>query len=238
MTARGTRTSTGGPVRDGWGVRRFFRRARQATTLVAAGAFGLVLAGLSLPGCSDYAAGTFTPPNNTPVATTPLGALQVVQYAWTHLDTLRYARLFPTDYLYGSPDTVGGKVWDRAEELAFARHLFVTGETDPAERASAITWTFISVPVIEPDARPGRIFPWHRQAIGEIGVIVSTVSGITTTMSGPQAFYLVRGDSARITAEMQAAGMPADSNHWYVEEWDQLAGGRLPLLSTFRAAYR
>jgi hypothetical protein len=181
---------------------------------------------------------TFAPPATTPVATSPLGALQLLQWSWARLDTLRYATLFPTDYLYGSPDTVGGRIWDRAQELVFARHLFVTGKSDPAQRASAITWTFLSMPVIEADARPGRIFPWHRQAIGMVGVIVSTVSGITTTMSGPQAFYLVRGDSARITVEMQAAGMPADSSHWYVEEWDELAGGHAPLLSAFRAGYR
>jgi hypothetical protein len=107
--------------------------------------------------------------------------------------------------------------WTRSDELATAQHIFVTG-TPSQPPATSIAIDFTSAPTDSADPRPGMNPKWHRLVTMAASVrIFFAESGFEIT--GPSRFFVVRGDSAEIPADLIARGMKPDSTRWWLERW-------------------
>jgi hypothetical protein len=176
---------------------------------------GILLMGLL--GCEaskSVVAPASSPP---PVADSPVHALALMKWSWEARDLSQYSTLLPANFGGGSfvTDTVGNlyrtKPWTRDDEVVYAGNLFRT--------ATAIRLDFTRRLVPAYDFRPGMRYPWHQVIQAPMSLAVTTSAG-TTQSNGASLFYLVRGDSAALTPVMIASGMPADSNRWYIEHWE------------------
>lgn len=156
-----------------------------------------------------------------PTPNTPLNALALVRYCWTQRDITTYEGVFSEDFLYEfSPtDGQGAATINRDEELAIARNLFAEGVTGhPA--ASSVLMT-MEGSIVLPDDRPGKNATWHKRISTTLRLTVRSSAPVYST-AGPEIFYVTRGDSAQIPAEMAARGFGPDPNRWYVDHWSDV----------------
>jgi hypothetical protein len=111
----------------------------------------------------------------------------------------------------------------RVDELEVERHLLVEGTATlpPARRLSLALGSFIPYP----DSRPGKTYPCHLEI--RIGVTLSIDTGDRVyNVTGSARFFVVRGDSASIPADLAARGVRPDPRRWWIERWDdETAGG-------------
>src|SRR5207247_9131445 len=143
---------------------------------------------------------------------------------------------------YGGP---AGDAWTREDEMAFATHLFVGGHpTEPP--AIRISLRFDRNLLVRVDPRPGKNPDWHKLIRTSLSLVVVD-SMKETTITGFGSFYLVRGDSAAVPAEIEPFGYAPDSTHWYIDRWEDdtasSGGGRaMPTksvtLGALKALYR
>lgn len=163
-----------------------------------------------------------------PAADTPAHALDRLRFAWEHRDTTLYATLPAANFWYGflvsdsATNPWGNTPWDRAQELLFARHLFAGGAASGAPAATGISFVFQSQPIPTADSRFGRNPLSHQEASTIVSVKIDRSDGSTVLIGAPVRFFLVRGDSADLTPEMIAGGMPKSAGVWYLEGWNDL----------------
>jgi hypothetical protein len=166
-------------------------------------------------------AGVYVPP---PSPTTPAGVIRLLEWCWKNRDITQYRDVFTDDYqfVFGLKDSAGNTTRDapltREDELNSARNLFVGGASQPP--ATSVTLNLDPTLNPQPDSRPGKNAKWHKEILTGVDLSIKVEGGREYRISGYARYYVVRGDSAVIPAEMKGRGFGPDSNRWYVERWN------------------
>ena len=176
-----------------------------------------------IAGCSHTpTAPKTTLPAPSPPAT-PLAVATYLRDCWRERSISGY-ELLPTEdfrFEFASGDSAGtyysGTPWTRGDELATAEHLFVSG-TASQPPVSSIAIDFTSPPTDSADPRPGMNPRWHRLVTMAASIRFYFADG-GFEITGPSQFFVVRGDSAEIPADMIAAGVKPDTTRWWLERW-------------------
>ena len=169
-----------------------------------------------------------------PLASSPTGVVRRLQWCWEHRNVERYRTIFTDDFVFAcaSADSAGNPYrntpWGREDELVFAQNLFVTGTaTEPP--ASSIVFDFYGDLTPARDFRDGKTYPWHQTIqIPDFTLTVNRTDGSAYRVTGRTLFYLVRGDSVTIPADLIAQGAQPDSASWYIERWEDQATAFAP----------
>ena len=86
--------------------------------------------------------------------------------------------------------------------------------------ATSITFRLDNLLSALPDDRPGKNPTWHKRVTTHVRLTVNAPSPSPSYSTIQDAvFYVTRGDSAQIPAELTARGFTADPNRWYVDGW-------------------
>lgn len=213
------------------------RNVRSIAWAVAIG-----LAALSLCGCFN--------PFNPLIAKNRVGAtdpppypsradlvVRLFEWCWDHRSIAEYEEIFTDDFQFefAATDTAGNAFRDRAltrfDEIETARHLFVGGGSSPP--ANSITLQLDQNLITQPDSRRGRSNDYTHFKL----IVTSVVLRIKTDeeefqVTGAARFFLVRGDSALIPAELQARGFRSDSTRWYIQRWEDETVGSGPVANS------
>jgi len=175
-----------------------------------------------------------------PTPNSPQNALKLLEWCWDQRKADTYRDVFTDDFLYdfASSDTIGITI-NRTEELAIAENLFTQGVLgQPA--ATGIVFGLDNVLVVTDDDRPGKNPVHHKRIATNVRLIVNT-PGTDYSTSGAAVFYVTRGDSALIPADLVARGFTADSTRWYVDRWSDVtvcpAGKKCVTVGTVKLAY-
>lgn len=159
-----------------------------------------------------------------PTPNSPTNALVLFQWCWVHQSVDRYREVLPADFVFQFAllDTAGNSFrngeWGREQELAGFEALCVRGN-QAYPHASKITLDFTSPLVDFPDSRPGKAPRWHHEIRAD--VLLRVDAGASQyQVQGQANFFLVRGDSAQIPAELAARGFTPDSTRWWIERWE------------------
>lgn len=159
-----------------------------------------------------------------PSPTTPADAIRLFEWCWVNRGLDEYKELFTDDYVFQSAtvDSAGNGTRDvvtrRTDELETAENIFIgTSERPPA---SKITLNFDRNLVPFPDTRPGKDGKWHKTIRTSVDLKVEVGDGSTLEVTGYALFYLTRGDSAAIPAELKARGFKPDSLRWWIDRWE------------------
>jgi len=176
-----------------------------------------------------------------PTPNSPQNAVKLFEWCWVNRGVEEYRQLFTDDYVFisANPDSAGNSNRDiqarRDDEVQTAENMFIgSAERPPAEQ---ITLLFDKNLVPFPDSRPGKNSKWHKQIRTSVDLNVRIETGNTVEVTGSALFFLTRGDSAAIPAELIARGFKPDSLRWWIDRWEDetLAGSGLTA-STPRSA--
>jgi hypothetical protein len=185
----------------------------------------------AIGGCAKHDAPTAprTKVATAPTPDSPTHALSTFEWSWENRDTLALRDLLTEDFhfVFSQADSAGNVYKDRAmtrdEFLYCVRGLFVGGPGYPEPPAQRIVLYFDASPAALPDGRPGKASPWHQQVRTSVDLTVDTGPDLYRIL-GYARFFVVRGDSARIPADL---GIQPDSKRWYIERWeDETGSGR------------
>jgi hypothetical protein len=165
--------------------------------------------------------GTAEPP---PVPSRPDLAIRLFEWCWDHRAIAEYEEIFTDDFLFqfAAADSSGqaflGGVITRTDEIETARHLFVGGGASPP--ANSISLELDQNLIATSDTRPGKgNATYHQEIVTQVVLRIDTEEeGYQVT--GAARFFLVRGDSAVIPAELLARGFGHDASRWYIERWE------------------
>lgn len=159
-----------------------------------------------------------------PTPTTPADAIRLFEWCWVNRGVEEYKELFTDDYVFQSAavDSAGNGTRDvitrRTDEIETAENIFIgTAERAPA---SKITLNFDRNLVPFPDTRPGKDGKWHKTIRTSVDLKVEVGDGSALEVTGYALFYLTRGDSAAIPAELKARGFKPDSLRWWIDRWE------------------
>jgi hypothetical protein len=198
-----------------------------------AGALLLLLLGQS--GCFNpfapriaSTAGRYKPP---PEPNTAEGVIRLFEWSYNRRDVSRYKELFTADYrFYFALGDSAGNLFrdapvDRETEVRMARNLFVGGGAKPPANSIVLNLD----PTITPqdDSRVGKNPKWHREVVTSVYLSIRTDED-AWDIQGSARFFVVRGDSAMIPAEL---GFKPDSNRWYIDRWNDETLGSSPGLA-------
>ena len=101
--------------------------------------------------------------------------------------------------------------------------MFLGGGTHPP--ANHISLQLDPNLVAQGDTRPGRQGTIHHQQVLTEFVLRIDTDESAYQVTGAARFFLVRGDSALIPADLVARGFGHDSARWYIERWeDEIVG--------------
>lgn len=158
-----------------------------------------------------------------PTPNSPQNALKLLEWGWDQRDTVTYRNVFTDDFIYSfavsDSQEIGVEI-DRDEELSITKNMFVEGAPGkPA--ATSIVFGLDNLLVVTNDDRPGKSATHHKRIATNVRLIVNTPATDYST-SGAAVFYVTRGDSAQIPAEMVARGFSADPARWYVDRWNDV----------------
>jgi hypothetical protein len=175
-------------------------------------------------------------PPRPPAADSPQAAVRRFAWCWASRSADAYGESFTADFrgIFAPDDSAGipyrTTPWLLEDELACAQHLFVGGGALPP--ASGIDIAIDNVLLAQPDPRPGRDSRWHRTVRTHAALRVTVPGGggdaAITAVEGFALFYLVRGDSAAIPAQLLARGFGPDSTRWWIERWEDETAGAAP----------
>ena len=164
-----------------------------------------------------------TPP---PVPNTAANVVRLFEWCWKNRGIKEYEEIFTDDYRFqfALGDSAGNAYRDvpytREDELRSATGLFV-GTVD-REPATDIQLDLDKTLIALGDDRPGKDPTWHRSIRTKVNLKVTIDRGGSpevNEVNGHAKFYLVRGDSAAIPAEL-AGRFPPDANRWWIERWE------------------
>ena len=195
------------------------------TSPFARGTIGLVVLALALAGCSDSGRPLVTQPGEpNPLPSSPTMAVRSLEWCWDHRDAGAYAELLTEDFSFrcADPDSAGnaflGRQFTRLDELESVRRLFLGGGSNPPAKFISLQLDQELIP--EPDGRPGKgSTTFHRVIVSSVVLRIDTRE-LDFLVAGAVRFFLVRGDSALIPAELIARGHRPDSTRWYIERWE------------------
>jgi len=197
------------------------------------GRAGQLALALAVAGCSGSRSRHLTQPVPDPGfrATSPASAVRLFEWCWDHRNLDRYRELISDDFLFACApaDSAGGAfpggALTRFDEIESARHLFVGAGTRP--RANSITLQLDQNLVAERDGRPGKGNTTYHQAIVTWYMLRIETDADDFQVTGAARFFLTRGDSALIPADLVALGFRPDSTCWYIERWEDETLGSL-----------
>ena len=181
----------------------------------------------SVPGLIAGCSHAPTAPKTTSPAlappSTPVAVATYLRDCWQDRSISEYQMLPTADFRFdfASGDSAGtywsSTPWSRTDELTTAEHIFATG-TQVQPPATSIMITFTDTTTDSPDPRPGMNPNWHRLITVWANVRIYFDEG-GFEITGPCQFYVVRGDSAEIPADLIAKGVKPDPARWWLERW-------------------
>jgi hypothetical protein len=199
-------------------------RGRVRALAVAAG----LLIAIPLAGCFNpfdplvaRARGVSVPPPNP---SRPELAVRLFEWCWDHRAITEYEEIFTDDFQFqfAATDTAGnafrGHALTRFDEIETARHLFVGGSSAPPANSISLELDQNLIP--QQDSRAGKQDTTYHQEIDTQVVLSIETDEESFRVTGTARFFLVRGDSAAIPAEMVAKGFRRDPQRWYIERWE------------------
>jgi len=171
-------------------------------------------------------------PTGTPAADSPDHLVQRLEKTWEFGVESQYALLLAGDFRYHfslSADpllaNMYGENWTRVDEIAALTHLFHgfrNTNGDSIQGASRIDMTPTGVNVVNDPDHPDSTTQYRKCVVTSLDITIEIPSGgfepVTYQISSRHELYLVRGDAAVVPP-----GSPADSTHWYLRRWDDLA---------------
>jgi hypothetical protein len=178
---------------------------------------------------------------SAPAPTTPEGVLRLFEWCWNNRSIDEYTEIFTDDFRfqYAATDSAGNAnrnpVSTRFDEIETARHLFVGGNpTEPP--ANKIELTLDQNLIAQIDSRPGKQdSTYHREIVSQVVLAIDTDAG-NYRVTGQARFFVIRGDSAVIPADMVQKGFRPDSKRWYIERWEDETVGSSTGASAARPA--
>jgi len=165
-----------------------------------------------------------------PTPNSPQNAVKLFEWCWVNRGVDEYRELFTDDYVFISAgtDSAGNPSRDiqarRDDEVQTAENMFIgSADRPPAEQ---ITLLFDKSLIAFPDTRPGKNARWHKQIRTSVDLKVRIDSSNQVEVTGNALFFLTRGDSAAIPAELKSRGFKPDSLRWWIDRWeDETLGG-------------
>jgi hypothetical protein len=185
------------------------------------------LAGLGAAGCFNPFSPTVLTERVTTVApspTTPQNAVRLFEWCWKNRGVEEYKELFTADYVFVSAglDSAGNPSREiqarRDDEVQIAENMFIGSAERPP--AADIQLDFDRNLIPFPDTRPGKDPTWHKTIRTSVNLKVKIDEGNVFEVTGTALFYLVRGDSALIPAELIARGFKPDPLRWWIDRWE------------------
>jgi hypothetical protein len=188
---------------------------------------------LALSGCSIEHHVTGPLPVRAPLPNSPSNAIRLFEWGWNRRDLGAFRKVLAGDFrfVFALGDSAGGQFHDdpigRTEMLGILEHLFVGGGSVPP--ATSIVLAFDPTLLPLPDSRPGLDPEWHREIVTSVDLTIKTEAGAEYHIEGNARFFVVRGDSAVIPADLAAKGIGHHSTRWYIQQWNDetLQGGTL-----------
>lgn len=174
-------------------------------------------------------------PAGTPAADSPDHLVQRLEKTWEFGVESQYSLLLSEDFRYHfSADAdpkladMYGENWTRVDEIAALTHLFhgFTRSGVPIPAANRIDMTLTGVSIANDPDHADSTAHYRKCVIAllDMQLDIPGPSGdpypTTYVVSSRHELYLVRGDAAVVPS-----GSPADSSHWYMRRWDDLAAG-------------
>ena len=191
-----------------------------------------------LAGCGgDNSTAPVVPPSDglpagTPKADSPAHLMERFEKTWEFKSEAQYALLLSEDFRFhfsaaSDPVLVDhyGDNWRKADEVAAITNLFhgfanEFGEQVP--KASTIDMTLYGVQYLSSDPdHPDSTAHYRKVIVTSMDMNIEVAASpepILYHVSSRQEYYLVRGDAAVL-----ASGASADTTHWYMRKWDDLA---------------
>lgn len=191
--------------------------------IVRAWAVALLLLGCA-GGCSKPVSPVIVSTDVVPAPPTPdspQNAVRFFEWCWSNRGINVYGRILSDDFrfIFALGDSAGNPFRDdpvtREMELNVARNLFLVGG-DSAPPATSISLPMDPTLRVLPDSRPGKNAKWHKEIATGVDLTVKTEDGAEYRIMGNARFFVVRGDSALIPAEL---GFGPDSTRWYIDQW-------------------
>jgi hypothetical protein len=133
-----------------------------------------------------------------------------------HRDLHTYQELFTDDlvFQYQYRDTAGNLFAD-----SLGRTTMIDSAATIFSIASGIRLDYVAIDPAEPDPHPGKDPLWHQTVAVKFNLLIRTAIG-SIVLSPVEDFFLTRGDSAQIPADLQARGFGPDPNRWYISRWE------------------
>jgi hypothetical protein len=161
--------------------------------------------------------GRYKPP---PEPNSAEGVIRLFEWCYNRRDISRYKELFTADYrFYFALGDSAGNLFrdipvDRETEVRMARNMFVGGGAEPPANSVVLNLD----PTLRPvdDSRAGKNPKWHQEIVTGVYLSIRTESN-AWDIQGSARFFVVRGDSALIPAEL---GFKQDSTRWYIDQWN------------------
>ncbi len=184
----------------------------------------LALVGLfAVTGCGGKSSKPTQPtPPTPPSPSSPQNVVLRFQWGWSHLDRESFRQILSNDFafVFAAADSAGnpfpGRQLGRDTVLTCVQHLFSGGGTQP--KADAITLTIDPTLIVQNSTRGGNP-TWHKQITTSVHLHVKAGAN-EYTIGGNARFFVVRGDSAAIPADLAAQGVGPDSTRWYMDRWE------------------
>ena len=183
--------------------------------------FPVVLA-VAIAGCSVGHQVTGPPPGpSAPVANSPTKAIRLFEWGWDHRDLATFENLLTDDFrfVFALADSAGNLFpdhgMDRWPLLFCLQHLFTGGGL--ASPATSISLVLDPRLIALPDSRAGRNPRWHKEILTSVDLTIKTEDLTEYAVTGHARFFVVRGDSAILPAEL---GVGPDSTRWYIQQWN------------------
>jgi hypothetical protein len=195
---------------------------RRTHRLLLAAAAPLLLAGCFNPFSPEILTERVT--SAAPSPTTPQNAVRLFEWCWKYRGVEEYKELFTEDYVFVSAglDSAGNTTREiqarRDDEVITAENMFIGSAERPP--AAKILLDFDRNLIAFPDTRPGKDPTWHKTVRTSVNLKVDIDEGNALEVTGFALFYVVRGDSAAIPAELKARGFKPDPLRWWIERWE------------------
>jgi hypothetical protein len=153
-----------------------------------------------------------------PIPNSPTNLLRLLEWCYMNRAIFEYRELFDNDYrfVFGTLDPDGNAYranpWTREDEVESTTHLFQGGGANQPAANSIVILLDRNFRVGDDPNHPGRGHKLIRTSV-TIRIVADETQ---REVQGYANFFLVRGDSAVIPAELLERGFEPDSNRWYI----------------------
>jgi hypothetical protein len=164
------------------------------------------------------------PVDEPPAASSPAGAVQRFAWGFDHKDVEVVSGLLSDDFQFISAGTDSAGNPSRAP---YDRSWFLVALAALRDSSSTVSFMVDQNLVPFPDTRPGKVSKYHEQIRTSVHASVRfTDANGNVEITGSLLFFLTRGDSAAIPADLRALGLKPDSTQWWLDrmEDETLAG--------------